>query len=361
VSNAVVAGDVELFNAETKERTDLVGVRVGGRLSLARSTFSGDVEASRADVRGETRLIGATFDMRASFGEAVFGSAVEAGGTTFAGVAEFTDARFVDGARFTHTEFGAEASFSGAVFEGATVFSGRPESPIFRGTPVHFDGVHVVNADELAFRDADLALVQLAGTDLREAEFTGVRWAEIQDKRFGKRAGLRDEQLIGTSGGAPSFDAVERSYRELKHGYEDRKDYARAGDFHVGEKEMRLRNPATPLGDRALLFFYRLISRYGERVWLPLAWLAGLVVVSAVIYVMSGAEVSIEAGDAVGALDPSSASDWGRGLLYSLRTSVLLIGAVLDGWLGLLNTAQRVLGPILIALAALAVRQRLRR
>lgn len=70
---------------------------------------------------------------------------------------------------------------------------------------------------------------------------------------------------------------IERLYGELKKNYEAKGDFPRAGDFHIGEKEARRRNPNTSYQMKALLWAYRTLSRYGERALPATIWLLTIV------------------------------------------------------------------------------------
>ena len=76
------------------------------------------------------------------------------------------------------------------------------------------------------------------------------------------------------------WEQVERLYREVKQNYNDHRDYARAGDFHYGEKEMQRLNCRTPLSLWVFLCLYWMVSGYGERFLRPLLWAVGLLVVA---------------------------------------------------------------------------------
>jgi len=61
-------------------------------------------------------------------------------------------------------------------------------------------------------------------------------------------------------------------YRRLRLNYESRLAYEAASDFHIGQMEMLLTNPATPVFKKFFLRWYRRLSNFGESVELPLLW-----------------------------------------------------------------------------------------
>jgi uncharacterized protein YjbI with pentapeptide repeats len=64
---------------------------------------------------------------------------------------------------------------------------------------------------------------------------------------------------------SPTADDVAIVYRQLRKALEDTKNQPGAADFYYGEMEMRRHNKDTPLGERALLYAYWLLSGYGLR------------------------------------------------------------------------------------------------
>ncbi|MEW1700695.1 pentapeptide repeat-containing protein [Streptomyces sp. NPDC091278] len=67
--------------------------------------------------------------------------------------------------------------------------------------------------------------------------------------------------------------AVAALYRQLRKSLEDGKNEPDAADFYYGECEMRRHDPTRPWGERMLLRFYWALSGYGLRATRALAWL----------------------------------------------------------------------------------------
>ena len=154
-------------------------------------------------------------------------------------------------------------------------------------------------------------------------------------------------------------------YRELRKGREDAKDEPGAADFYYGEMEMRRRarplstgNPdgessATSRGqvERGILTAYCLVSGYGLRAWRALAWLTVVTVLLALAFHFVGF-----------AVPPRPVSYW-TSLLYAFRATVSLTDnqVTLTAWGQLLQAVLRLTGPVLLGLALLALRGRLKR
>jgi uncharacterized protein YjbI with pentapeptide repeats len=140
-------------------------------------------------------------------------------------------------------------------------------------------------------------------------------------------------------------------YRALRKSWEDSKDEPGAADFYYGEMEMRRLGPATPWGERFILWLYWLVSGYGLRGLRALAWLAVVVVSLGILFELVGF-----------ARHPSPPTVWGS-LLYAARSTLSIADpeAQLTGWGKLLQLVLRLAGPVLLGLALLAVRNRVKR
>jgi uncharacterized protein YjbI with pentapeptide repeats len=341
-------------SAEFARGVDFVGAEFTEEVNFkeAQFTFKDNPLTERAN------FLGARFG-----GEAIFYA------TTFIALANFYAVHFARGADFRGTHFNEFARFRHARFLGRTLFSARESDngtvQIFSGTEVDFRDVTIEPLDALTFRDAELRKCRFQGTDLRKAEFTGEKWPEIPSSlpfRIGRRHGVYDEIVDLPNGEIRSWAHVERIYRELKQNFEDRRDYERVRDFHYGEKEMR-RKYAKTLGPRfwglrALLFLYCWVGGYGERWVRPFICAGVVLVVSTFCYLQWGLLRLNKTGPLL-----DCTRKWEAGL-YSLKVMTLLKPSNFEPvafWGDFVNTLQSLLGPILIGLFALALRQRLKR
>jgi hypothetical protein len=152
-------------------------------------------------------------------------------------------------------------------------------------------------------------------------------------------------------------------YRALRKGREDGKDEPGAADFYYGEMEMRRRarpggNPGSQSGaaargrvERGILTAYWLVSGYGLRAWRAVAWLAAASALLAVAFHLVGF-----------ASPPRPVSYW-TSLLYAFRANLSLTDdqVTLTAWGQLLQAVLRLTGPVLLGLALLALRGRVKR
>lgn len=144
---------------------------------------------------------------------------------------------------------------------------------------------------------------------------------------------------------SPTAVAVAASYRALRKAREDAKDAAGASDFYYGEMEMRRRDEGGPL-----LSAYWLVSGYGTRALRALTSYVCVIVGIAALMQWFGFEKP----------HPSLA----RAFTFTL-TSTVFVGHTPGGGLtpggDLLQLGLRLLGPLLLGLALLALRTRVQR
>jgi uncharacterized protein YjbI with pentapeptide repeats len=161
------------------------------------------------------------------------------------------------------------------------------------------------------------------------------RWVEA-------RSGQTIQQL--------EADHLVLLYRRLRKGREDNKNEPGAADFYYGEMEMRRQAVETPWAERVILTLYWLVSGYGLRGLRALLCLVAVIVAMAVLFETVGF-----------AQPPSPATFWGS-LLFAARATLSISDqAQLTGWGKLLHIILRLAGPVLLALALLAVRNRVKR
>jgi tetratricopeptide (TPR) repeat protein len=197
------------------------------------------------------------------------------------------------------------------------------------------------------------------------------------------------EWLESTSRLTPS--QIASIYRALRKGREDNKDEPGAADFYYGEMEMRrqrtdgsriphtptISSRRTPLGERALLWAYWLLSGYALRAGRALAALGVVVILFAVLFDTvgfrpAGVQTRVVDVTASGSLsyervEPVKRSEIERAIdatTYSLGTATAIISAPerpLTRAGTVLRVVLRILGPILVALAVFSVRGRVKR
>ncbi|WP_311766829.1 MULTISPECIES: hypothetical protein [Streptomyces] len=171
-------------------------------------------------------------------------------------------------------------------------------------------------------------------------------------------------------------------YRQLRKALEDGKNEPGAADFYYGECEMRRHDHTnSPWGERRLLWAYWLVSGYGLRASRALGWL-GLAMMTTILLMMGFGlpnetpkqEIVRERVDGewktvVDKPDPKNptgdrfTSKRAEKALNVMLNSVVFrsSGQDLTTWGTYTEMASRFTEPILLALAALAIRSRIKR
>lgn len=337
------------------------GTTFGDWALFWRATFGDGAWFEDATFGDRAHFGRATFGYEAWFEGAIFGDEAWLGGATLGGRAHFGGATFGDRVQFDNISFGDDLDFQGAQFEGRVSFTGKENDLLFsqtdsNATPVHFENADFRDRSGVVFHNVDLSRTRFLGVDVRGMEFTSIRWATIKGGN-----GVYDEIHAEESDDEIPYGALARLYRRLKQTYEDERDYGRGGDFHFREKEMQCRNPRTPRRNRVMLRLYRALSGYGERFY-AIGWLLALVAVYTFVGLVLGLEV--QTGGEWTLLEITDPLAFGQSLAHSLQVVLLRrpTGVQPVGWVGdVVRTLVMVLGPVLLALFALAVRQRLRR
>jgi uncharacterized protein YjbI with pentapeptide repeats len=271
-----------------------------------------------------------------------------------------------------------------------------------------------------SLRRAKVAELTVSGVDLRPCRFIGafgLDALQLESARFlqpppGWRFRLRRQhwtrrQTLAeehhwreSNGHGPGWSAgdgkpeppqeIAAAYRALRKGLEERKDQPGAADFYYGEMEMRRRATGSAPGafsrvssaaERGLLWGYWAVSGYALRASRALMALLVVIVLCTSAFDMYGfqdrvrpyaraAEVQPERPDAQPADFPPSLADvvhgWGsfEAWTYSAGTAVAVIGAPesqLTQYGRGIRIGLRILGPILLGLALLSIRGRVKR
>lgn len=167
-------------------------------------------------------------------------------------------------------------------------------------------------------------------------------------------------------------------YRQLRKALEDAKNDPGASDFYYGEMEMRRHASITPAGERFLLTLYWALSGYGLRSIRALSALVIVLVLATVGFATIGFAASqTSAYLPVGPAHPGAAvtyrqttisgphPGWVAALIYSVDSSTSLLSTSQSRPLtGIGNAVQillKLLGPLFLGLALLAVRNRVKR
>lgn len=273
--------------------------------------------------------------------------------------------------------------------------------------------------EKVVFDNVDLSNCRFLNTDLSKIDFRDVRWDNnpldrraVRDEWDGQYEWEEKEKkwVRKKDPEPPDFKRVEQLYCQLRVNYEGKLRYEEAGDFHIGQMEMRRLDPGDnkdkwveklarinnfkekvdealflPLGkvleklsssialipeilmsdvDKYLLHrflspiaFYRWFSKYGTSYWRPLGWLVGLIIVFTLLYLFYGIPSDC------GRVDP----DWNEAFKFSMDTCFLGPLRSKSEYAPfyfpfyLLALIGSLLGPVLVTLLVLAVRWKFKR
>jgi hypothetical protein len=333
-----------VLNADLKGDVD-VSFAVEGEARISNSCFGGKVDLSNSQFRSSL-----------TFQNVEFQKSVQLNNSEFEGTFRLQDVALT----------GNNFSLRQCVFGGRAILSNsRKKENLFHEALVDLQGIQIDADHHVAIIDADLRKAKLVDADVRNIDFIGVRWPRMSRGALAANCDSVYDEICEEDEENPKWSKIEQLYRELKQSYEKAGDYYSAGHFHIGEKDTHLKTTERPLR-RMMLQVYRSVSIYGERVVPAIFWLIGAVLTFGVLYLAAGlAPVNgnpyLFTGASPGRETWISLSN---AVTYSLQVTAFsapegyeVIGA--DG--RVLRVIQRSITTPLIALAALAIRQQMKR
>ncbi|MEU6254215.1 pentapeptide repeat-containing protein [Streptomyces sp. NPDC047043] len=293
----------------------------------------------------------------------------------------------------------ATADFALAVFEYPLSISaeskpfvlatGRPldetmVDPVPDGSAtVRIVSLHGVDAAHLVLADVDLSCCPFTGiVHLDQLKLEGtcsfaevpaqVHWQRWRPVRFTARRTLIEEHYWRASQPSAAREwrrdesgeadarpaALAPVYRALRKSFEDSKNEPGAADFYYGEMEMRRHAPEAPRAERSLLAAYWALSGYGLRATRALVWL--LLAMTATVLAMTLWGIPAGHGHAKPVVSSGERLDQSLRVVMNsviFRTS----GQNLTTAGTYIEMASRLTEPILLGLAVLAVRGRVKR
>ena len=347
------ARDVKFDQVEVQGATIFRPSTVGGELQLDEFAANGTVEAAVTANRVKCA--------RAKFNDRVWLSLV--GGDLW----------------LTDSEFAAPTTIESSLRQVAGVRS-EVGADLVR---VRVRSLRGTDAEHLTLTDADLSRGVLSG--LRRPEQLrlggrcvfaptprGLYWRwKIMPWRWTAREALFEEHLWRGSQAAPgprdgwahldpgaedsgeaTPERLEVLYRQLRASLEAARNEPGAADFYYGEMEMR-RRAARNRSERWLLNGYWLVSGYGLRATRALAGLVALVLSAALVLQFTGFQGHVPRY-------PYCVL-YAAGSVLSLSLASSHLPVVMTAWGDVIRIVLRVGGPVLLGLAALAVRGRVKR
>ena len=208
--------------------------------------------------------------------------------------------------------------------------------------------------NQILFSEVDLSRVHFRGTNLRGVRFLGVKWWQP----VFNRNGLYDEVYVKSSPDGPfrhlSLPVLEETCRNARVALEENRSFNAASDFYIAEMEaVREQQSFCRRHIFSVTALYRSVSRYGTSVGAAF-WMLSLIYF---LHVTASIYVQLPIG-----LVPSL-EEFLEVALRSLKILLLVrteqsLTLMPQPWL---DIGLRLLGPIQIAMLAIAFRARIKR
>ncbi|MFI1532672.1 pentapeptide repeat-containing protein [Streptomyces griseus] len=389
-----------------------------GSVGFGSATFEGDARFTSADFVTADR-----FGPLMCAGQVVLSGAVFGGPVTLSFAARRLVCRRTRWSATAEIRLRyARVDFADAVFEYPLTIAAEPDpfvltdgselaESVFAGAPgpgVRVASLRGVDAAHLVLADVDLSVCLFAGTvhldQLRlegactfDAAPSSVRWRRWPPVRFTERRVLAEEHhwratqpgavrgwnvaVLGAGRAGPL--QLAPVYRALRKAFEDGKHEPGAADFYYGEMEMRRHAGDIPRTERGLLTAYWALSGYGLRASRALAWLGAAMFLTIVLLMAFGLAQETPKQTATGTVpagggkvtfeidkdDPRNPDgDRFTGERFEKALNITLNSVVFRSSGQDLTTAgtyiemtSRLTEPVLLGLAVLAVRNRVKR
>jgi uncharacterized protein YjbI with pentapeptide repeats len=398
-SAASFKGEVTFREADFRRGAGFSEATFTKEVSFYEVAFKEDVDFSRAKFRGPATFERTKFASNAWFDGAHFmgkGATLDLTEASFAlpvSILVETHSVVVDRA-----EFGAPS-----------IVAGFPQDP----HPPSVKSLREAHVANLVIADADLQACRFAGANnLDQLRLQGaicfpgppagwkVGWAFPPMWRWTRRRTLAEENhwrqcqpkgkgWYPTEYQPRGLDKVKlveppdiaKLYRALRKGLEDAKDEPGAVDFYYGEMEMRRHADGTPFIERLILRAYWLLAGYGLRASRALGWLLAVLVLATMMLAWTGLAPPRPTAPMVGTISglpphqtvrleqavpearqPSFPDRLGTAALVATEGAVFRTSEQELTYKGkLIQTALRFVGPVLLGLALLSVRGRVKR
>jgi hypothetical protein len=258
---------------------------------------------------------------------------------------------------FNDATFEKEVYFNEATFKEKVVFQGREANLVFASEArAWFHSVRIDKPELLTFNTVLLHPGWFINADVRKVDFTDVKWYGMPGGPEGRiEAEVKDLKDRGVES---PYTLLSQACRRLSTNAEENREYPLANEFYFWSMNALRKEGWRSLG--LIGTFYWALSGYGVRARRALGVLLTIAVVFAVLYMLLGPN----------ALQVSLASNpeqvmkhAGQAVVYSLSTMARLNPEPKPnpGLFQFLVTIEGILGPLQIALLALAVRRKVMR
>ena len=320
-----------LFNVAqfSGEGIDFLGAQFSGEwTTFSGAEFSGESTSfSRAQFRAaETDFLRAQFNAAA----------------TFFNVAQFGSAE----TSFQEATFSKKVYFSGVTFSEKVTFWGTQGNLVFGpGAWAQFDRSRIDKPEQFTFNAVLLHPGWFINADVRKVDFTDVKWYGMPG---GPEGTIEAEvKALEERGVESPYTQLSQACRRLSANAEENREYPLANEFYYWSMNSLRKEGWRSLGVIGTLYWA--LSGYGVRATRAFLVLVGICAAFAALYMLFG---------------PPKLEDLGQALVYSLGAVARLNPEprpTEPGLFQFLVIVEGLLGPLQIALLALAVRRKVMR
>jgi hypothetical protein len=278
------------------------------------------------------------------------------------GALDLTDSRFSEGV--TISTSGRELVLDETHYGRSSLIAGSSDSqqPLLRSAQradlqnltldnVDLSDCAVTNAHNLAalrLRRATFA-TSPSGIGLRPLRAVSRRRILLEERLWRSRRESRGWPTLDRADAAPNATEIAELYRSFRSGLEQTRNEPGAADFYYGEMEMRRHDRQSPLAEKAILGGYWAFSGYGLRASRAITALVAVVLLFALAFWAFGFR-----GGHPASFWPALTYSAGAATFHPPARHLTTSGEAL-------SIALRIIGPVLLGLAAFSIRGRVRR
>jgi hypothetical protein len=287
--------------------------------------------------------------------QTLFGRIQFSGAQTDCSGAQFSAAETI----FYEARFSSElSSFARASFKERVSFIGRADNAVFGARSwVQFEHCRIDKPELLTFNTVLLRPGWFINVDVRKVDFTDVKWYGVTD---GPRVKVKEEiKALEKHGVGSPYTRLAQACQRLATNAEENRNHLHASSFNYWAMDAQRKGQwASAFALWRLIWWYWALSGYGERTWRSAAWLVGILVGVALLYLLVG-YVEVDERSLSGIWQAFS-----QAIVYSLgvmsRQAERLSGSE-STLLRSLVLIEGIFGPLQVALLALALRRRFMR
>jgi uncharacterized protein YjbI with pentapeptide repeats len=367
-TNAIFKGEVGFSGAVFKEWVDFQSAQFEGETDFRGVVFEHGASFWNATFKEKTFFMLSIFKGEADFGLASFSGVVYFVDTEFGDFADFSmstfkrladlwNVVFKGESTFEGTSFMGTANFMGSTFEAGLLINADSQHKKAFQEEIDFTSVKFLKPELVEFQKIDLSLVRFLETDMRGVHFIDVDWNK--EKGEGRNR-VFDEVSPNPDNNMFDYALIAQLYRKLRANYEENLQYSEAGDFYIGEMEMR-RKAETSFFKKLPIILYKAISNYGESYYRPLCWILTILLLFPIFFMIAGIQpVNHEQTT----MTAEKIKDYPTSFWYSMSVFSFIREkkcTTINNWGDALFVTESILSPIMLAFLLLALRRRFKR